>query len=73
MDNVFFLQYYIFKIHLDHRYRTRYREMFGYAIRQRVRQSGVHRYQRAIEYGNCKGNQREVERKGFRIHVSDLT
>jgi len=32
----------------DNRYGTRHREMFSAAIRGRMRESGVHRHQRAI-------------------------
>jgi len=43
-------------MYIDHRYRTRNREMFGDAVRRIVRQSGVRRHQRAVERGDRKGN-----------------
>lgn len=44
--------------------------MSGDAVRRRGRQSGVRRRQRAVERGNSEGNQRQVERKSIRVHVS---
>ena len=44
--------------------------MIGNAVRRLVRQSGVRRHQRAVERGDRKGNQLQVERKSYRLHVS---
>jgi len=57
-------------MYIDHRHRAWNREMFGDAVRRCVRQSGVRRHKRAVECGDRKGNQRQVERKSHRLHVS---